>query len=761
MQHALEHALDSAEAVIQRAQRRPPKRRRSASGDRCLHQKLYDLYVKECEREPEFAELRSSVHLLDKLVQKESLSRLVVSLYPGSEGYSLMLKDAETCSPESIRLPYDQREFLEYLDAEELPPVLVDSLERARADVFHRGCVVAEIRDYRQCGEPGPPGFRSKHILLRPTMQTLLCDVQSMTSGREEWTQEDKLALESQLILATAEPLCLDPSVAVACAANRLLYNRQKMNTNPMRRYFRRYSVSSLAQQQQLAPRPRAPEPSTSPGSGARKAGAAAAHSPDLLPPQAEGELDAWKQAPGDLAVPSDVDVQKCARGEGSSSTAASPRTIWPAPEEDDWGLAGEAGHGSWDTKLSGMQSLKDPVFCDTAPQCKEPRVETGCVLPSSAESRVPRVSGMGVRWMPGGGRSAAGPGPQESLLCRPAARCPSGSAAVSSACSGKPLEEGVAGCAGRGPTRGQGEKRGAGRACPPASQLGRARLRLAAGVLPEGQAACSFSTLLPAGPTPAKSSQRPPATQVLARSRGRNVMNVGAVAPGVPAVVSDSVPAPGRVSAAPAGTAISGLTPSTGQLPSALPEATEPRPQAQVSLQLVLNSPVTVLQLQLPRGSFILNLQQQPQRPQGPQPQPPPPPRLCQVALQQLQPPRAAQPPQPVPQGSGPGAGQQEWALEAQQGLLIRIGQARGDVPPQTTVAGQRGPAQGGAGQSLPQQQSRLPSTLQPPGLQLRQQRRPAAPAAARAAQPCPQLRSTNQRKGKARRNSTAPPPS
>uniref|UniRef100_G1SPR1 Spt20-like SEP domain-containing protein n=1 Tax=Oryctolagus cuniculus TaxID=9986 RepID=G1SPR1_RABIT len=758
MQHALEHALDSAEAVIQRAQRRPPKRRRSASGDRCLHQKLYDLYVKECEREPEFAELRSSVHLLDKLVQKESLSRLVVSLYPGSEGYSLMLKDAETCSPESIRLPYDQREFLEYLDAEELPPVLVDSLERARADVFHRGCVVAEIRDYRQCGEPGPPGFRSKHILLRPTMQTLLCDVQSMTSGREEWTQEDKLALESQLILATAEPLCLDPSVAVACAANRLLYNRQKMNTNPMRRYFRRYSVSSLAQQQQLAPRPRAPEPSTSPGSGARKAGAAAAHSPDLLPPQAEGELDAWKQAPGDLAVPSDVDVQKCARGEGSSSTAASPRTIWPAPEEDDWGLAGEAGHGSWDTKLSGMQSLKDP---------------TGCVLPSSAESRVPRVSGMGVRWMPGGGRSAAGPGPQESLLCRPAARCPSGSAAVSSACSGKPLEEGVAGCAGRGPTRGQGEKRGAGRACPPASQLGRARLRLAAGVLPEGQAACScqlpcsfptpapppalplaplsavpcrpVSTLLPAGPTPAKSSQRPPATQVLARSRGRNVMNVGAVAPGVPAVVSDSVPAPGRVSAAPAGTAISGLTPSTGQLPSALPEATEPRPQAQVSLQLVLNSPVTVLQLQLPRGSFILNLQQQPQRPQGPQPQPPP----------------AAQPPQPVPQGSGPGAGQQEWALEAQQGLLIRIGQARGDVPPQTTVAGQRGPAQGGAGQSLPQQQSRLPSTLQPPGLQLRQQRRPAAPAAARAAQPCPQLRSTNQRKGKARRNSTAPPPS
>lgn len=48
--------------------------------------------------------------------------------------------------------------------------------------------------------------------------------------------QEDKLLLESQLILATAEPLCLDPSIAVTCTANRLLYNKQKMNTRPMKR---------------------------------------------------------------------------------------------------------------------------------------------------------------------------------------------------------------------------------------------------------------------------------------------------------------------------------------------------------------------------------------------------------------------------------------------------------------------------------------------------------------------------------------------
>lgn len=48
--------------------------------------------------------------------------------------------------------------------------------------------------------------------------------------------QDDKLQLESQLILATAEPLCLDPSISVTCTANRLLYNKQKMNTRSMKR---------------------------------------------------------------------------------------------------------------------------------------------------------------------------------------------------------------------------------------------------------------------------------------------------------------------------------------------------------------------------------------------------------------------------------------------------------------------------------------------------------------------------------------------
>lgn len=33
---------------------------------------------------------------------------------------------------ETIRLPYEEKELLEYLDAEELPPILVDLLEKSQ-----------------------------------------------------------------------------------------------------------------------------------------------------------------------------------------------------------------------------------------------------------------------------------------------------------------------------------------------------------------------------------------------------------------------------------------------------------------------------------------------------------------------------------------------------------------------------------------------------------------------------------------------------
>ena len=93
MQQAVEQGLDLAEYVIATAQQRPPKRKYSSSGETSLQEKLYDIYVEECEEEPEVTEeLRSNVNLLEKLLRRESLPCLVINLYPGKQGYSLMLE---------------------------------------------------------------------------------------------------------------------------------------------------------------------------------------------------------------------------------------------------------------------------------------------------------------------------------------------------------------------------------------------------------------------------------------------------------------------------------------------------------------------------------------------------------------------------------------------------------------------------------------------------------------------------------------------
>ncbi|XP_041515075.1 transcription factor SPT20 homolog isoform X4 [Microtus oregoni] len=363
MQQALEQALDRAEYIVESARQRPPRRKYLSSGRKSIFQKLYDLYVEECEKEPEVKKLRRNVNLLEKLVMQETLSCLVVNLYPGNEGYSLMLRGKNGSDSETIRLPYEEGELLEYLDAEELPPILVDLLEKSQVNIFHCGCVIAEIRDYRQSSNMKSPGYQSRHILLRPTMQTLVCDVHSITSDNHKWTQEDKLLLESQLILATAEPLCLDPSVAVACTANRLLYNRQKMNTRPMKRCLKRYSRSSLNRQQDLSHCPPPPQLRLLDFLQKRKERKAGQHY-DLKISKAGNCVDMWKRSPCNLAVPSEVDVEKYAKVEKSIKSDDSQPTVWPAHDvKDDYVFECEGGTQYQKTKLTILQSLGDPLY--------------------------------------------------------------------------------------------------------------------------------------------------------------------------------------------------------------------------------------------------------------------------------------------------------------------------------------------------------------------------------------------------------------
>ncbi|KAJ8256437.1 hypothetical protein COCON_G00185890 [Conger conger] len=376
MQQALECALDRAEYIVESARQRPAKKRIASSGRKSLYQKLYDLYTEECEKEPELKKLRRNVNLLEKLASQESVSCLVVNLYPGNEGYSLRLRGKNGSDSETIRLPYEEGELLEYLDAEELPPVLVDLLEKSQVNIFHCGCVIAEVRDYRQSGNTKMPVYQSRHILLKPTMQTLICDIHALTSDNHKWTQDDKLQLESQLILATAEPLCLEPSISVTCTANRLLYNKQKMNTRSMRRCFKRHSRAALNRLQELARSPTPPQLLLFDYLQKRRE-RKPAPSIDLKISKAGNCVDMWKQSSCQLNAPAHVDVERFAVAEESITLEESQPSVWPAHEvKDDYLFESEVDDEVQKTKVTIFQSVGDPLVYGRIYSSQEPKAE-------------------------------------------------------------------------------------------------------------------------------------------------------------------------------------------------------------------------------------------------------------------------------------------------------------------------------------------------------------------------------------------------
>ena len=67
-------------------------------------------------------------------------------------------------------------------------------------------------------------------------------------------TPEDRLALESQLVLSTAEPLCLDPNPVVSILAKKASLVKQKMGTAPMRRATKKFSQVSLSYKALISP---------------------------------------------------------------------------------------------------------------------------------------------------------------------------------------------------------------------------------------------------------------------------------------------------------------------------------------------------------------------------------------------------------------------------------------------------------------------------------------------------------------------------
>lgn len=102
-------------------------------------------------------------------MEQENLNTLVLNLYPGNKGYSLCLKMGGDNMLETAKFPYQEDQLLSYIDNEELPPAVADLLERSHPELYYSGCVIVQIRDYRQTF----PHYMcdTHHVLLRPSTQ--------------------------------------------------------------------------------------------------------------------------------------------------------------------------------------------------------------------------------------------------------------------------------------------------------------------------------------------------------------------------------------------------------------------------------------------------------------------------------------------------------------------------------------------------------------------------------------------------------------
>ncbi|CAH1953984.1 unnamed protein product [Acanthoscelides obtectus] len=201
--------------------------------------------------------------LLEKLVARERLNTLIFNLYPGNKGYSLAFRTASCPDPtsdfaedtaadmiETNPRPYEEGNLLRYIDNEELPPYIVDLLEPEFSYLFYSGCVIAEIRDYRQAY----PHTKcdTHHVLLRPTLKSFLSDINNLADDKPEWSVDERDQLESQMLMANEPALCLDPDSSVSSKVVEINNQKQIFNTQKFRRMAKKFSQVTVNRKRKL-----------------------------------------------------------------------------------------------------------------------------------------------------------------------------------------------------------------------------------------------------------------------------------------------------------------------------------------------------------------------------------------------------------------------------------------------------------------------------------------------------------------------------
>ncbi|XP_018403258.1 PREDICTED: transcription factor SPT20 homolog isoform X2 [Cyphomyrmex costatus] len=227
-----------------------------------IQSKLTRLYFEELSKVPHATpdsvlnNLENECDLLGRLVQREGLNTLIVNLYAGNKGYSLAVRNSDKGNQydknslaETQLMGYEQGELLSCIDNGQLPAMLAEQLESSYSHLFYDGCIIAEVRDYRRSFPHNRADVH--HVLLKPTTQSVLSDVSTLTSDGD-WSHEERLMLESHLVAATQGPLCLDPNPVPTLASTRIKQSKSLLTDHQLMRQAKKFSQVTVNRKRKL-----------------------------------------------------------------------------------------------------------------------------------------------------------------------------------------------------------------------------------------------------------------------------------------------------------------------------------------------------------------------------------------------------------------------------------------------------------------------------------------------------------------------------
>lgn len=184
---------------------------------------------------------------IEEKIKSKEIRPLILNLYSPDRGYSVTLPGLNCVDCKTRDFSYeDDYEFLEFIENNELPMVVIDLIEKyCVGNVFYKGCIAVEVRDYRT-GDAGssPPttseACESKMYFLRPTVQSLTDDLNGLLNEDSlELNVEERKKLESSFWKLISNNLCFEttPGTSRRDAAfetsycSRVLSRKRKMRS--------------------------------------------------------------------------------------------------------------------------------------------------------------------------------------------------------------------------------------------------------------------------------------------------------------------------------------------------------------------------------------------------------------------------------------------------------------------------------------------------------------------------------------------------